>query len=232
MATRRQTQSTVLEKSDTRVLVVEDRRLVGESVRTVLDLAGIEAELVDEADLGTIEEAVARFQPSIAVVAVGIGAGSLTEQVIGRLSESGIPVVIMSGGSDRMRLARCVEEGAIAILDKQMDVDTLIALIRNAGAASTILARADRDRIADELREYRVMIRAQRRPLETLTRREREVLVELSRGNRATEIAHSSCVSISTVRSQIKSILIKLGVHSQVQAVALANQYNWFSTAD
>jgi DNA-binding CsgD family transcriptional regulator len=39
-------------------------------------------------------------------------------------------------------------------------------------------------------------------------------------------------VSISTVRSQIKSILQKLGVNSQLAAVAMARQAGWGGDPD
>jgi DNA-binding NarL/FixJ family response regulator len=48
-------------------------------------------------------------------------------------------------------------------------------------------------------------------------------------GASAEEIAKSSFVSLATVRSQIRSILEKLGVHSQVAAVAMAHRAHWES---
>jgi DNA-binding NarL/FixJ family response regulator len=60
-----------------------------------------------------------------------------------------------------------------------------------------------------------------------LTERERVVLAELMEGNCAEEIATAGFVSISTVRSQIKAILQKLGVNSQLAAVALARRADW-----
>ena len=53
------------------------------------------------------------------------------------------------------------------------------------------------------------------------------MLVELLEGHCAEEIAEVSFVSISTIRSQIKSILQKLGVNSQLAAVALARRSGW-----
>ena len=61
----------------------------------------------------------------------------------------------------------------------------------------------------------------------TLTDREQFVLAELLEGHCAEEIAKTAYVSISTVRSQIKSILQKLGVNSQLAAVALARRAGW-----
>jgi DNA-binding NarL/FixJ family response regulator len=63
--------------------------------------------------------------------------------------------------------------------------------------------------------------------LTRLTERERYVLTELMEGHCAEEIAGAASVSISTVRSQIKSILQKLGVGSQLAAVALARRAGW-----
>jgi DNA-binding NarL/FixJ family response regulator len=56
--------------------------------------------------------------------------------------------------------------------------------------------------------------------------------MDLTRGLLAKEIADRSFVSISTVRSQIKSILAKLGVRSQVQAIAVATQSHWFAVSE
>jgi DNA-binding NarL/FixJ family response regulator len=60
-----------------------------------------------------------------------------------------------------------------------------------------------------------------------LTDREEVVLSELLEGHCAEEIAKAAFVSISTIRSQIKSILQKLGVNSQLAAVALARRAGW-----
>ncbi len=62
----------------------------------------------------------------------------------------------------------------------------------------------------------------------SLTEREQIVLAELMEGYCAEDIAKRSFVSISTVRSQIKAILQKLGVNSQLAAVALARRAGWF----
>lgn len=57
-----------------------------------------------------------------------------------------------------------------------------------------------------------------------LTDREQEVLGELLAGRTATEIAAVERVSLATVRSHIRAVLSKLGVSSQLAAVALAHR--------
>jgi two-component system nitrate/nitrite response regulator NarL len=62
---------------------------------------------------------------------------------------------------------------------------------------------------------------------ERLTPKEREVLMGLMRGETAQQISRQSFVSLPTVRSQIRSILVKLGVSSQLGAVVLAYRSGW-----
>ena len=57
-----------------------------------------------------------------------------------------------------------------------------------------------------------------------LTRREREVLRRLARGQDTSQIADSLHISVSTVRSHSQRILRKLGAHSRAEAVSAAFQ--------
>ena len=70
------------------------------------------------------------------------------------------------------------------------------------------------------------------RRLDWLTDRERVVLSHLMDGLTAQEIADAEYVSICTVRSQITSILMKLGVRNQLAAVAYAHRACWASEED
>jgi DNA-binding NarL/FixJ family response regulator len=63
--------------------------------------------------------------------------------------------------------------------------------------------------------------------LDQLTVREREVLAHLMRGRTVREIATVGVVSEATVRTQVKAILAKLDVSSQIAAVGLAHQVGW-----
>ena len=60
--------------------------------------------------------------------------------------------------------------------------------------------------------------------LRRLTRRERDVLDRLQAGQPAAEIAAAYVVALATVRAHIRAILRKLGVPSQLAAVALAHR--------
>jgi DNA-binding CsgD family transcriptional regulator len=56
------------------------------------------------------------------------------------------------------------------------------------------------------------------------------VLAGLAQGQRAESLAAAAVVSEATVRSQIRSVLAKLGVNSQLEAVALVWKVGWLHT--
>ncbi len=66
-------------------------------------------------------------------------------------------------------------------------------------------------------------------PEPALTRRQRQILCLLAEGVRARQIAARLRLSETTVRNHIQAILLALGVHSQLEAVARAHT---FSLAD
>ena len=91
----------------------------------------------------------------------------------------------------------------------------------------SLIGRATREAMLDELRIERASLRRALSPFEQLTIREREVLAALVDGLSADEIAETQYVALTTVRSQIRSVLQKLGVRSQLAAVAHANRVGW-----
>jgi DNA-binding NarL/FixJ family response regulator len=60
-----------------------------------------------------------------------------------------------------------------------------------------------------------------------LTGREREIVLLLSNGYAALNIAAKLNLSHATVRNHIQNILRKLEVHSQVEAIAVAFRRGW-----
>lgn len=62
-------------------------------------------------------------------------------------------------------------------------------------------------------------------PIPELTRRQLQILGMIASGQRAKEIAHQLVLSETTVRNHIRAVLLELGAHSQLEAVAKARQF-------
>jgi DNA-binding CsgD family transcriptional regulator len=63
-------------------------------------------------------------------------------------------------------------------------------------------------------------------PCVPLSAREKQVLHLLAQARAACDIADNLCISVATVRNHIQTILRKLGVHSQREAVKLAQEHH------
>ena len=83
---------------------------------------------------------------------------------------------------------------------------------------STIVAGTEpaAGRVRDSIGELRIR---------TLTRRERELLGLLANGWSNRRIANECLLSPHTVRTRVQNVLVKLGVHSKLEAVAFAFEH-------
>ena len=125
----------------------------------------------------------------------------------------GVDVLAVSAGAGAGALAGCLEQGASVLFELNALPDELSTLGRT-GSLSTE-ATIDRDSPG---------MPAALQSLLQLTSSERRVLFYLTGGRSAQEIADELVISLATVRSHIRSILRKLGVRSQLAAVAMANR--------
>lgn len=211
-----------------RVLIVEDHGLLAESLALALRAEGADVSALVPASAEQILDVTAGCAPGVVLLDLELGGeiGDSTS-LIGPLSDLGALVVMLTGVSDRLRLAACLEAGAAGLLDKSMSFERLVQAVREVVDLGTLTTRGQRDAMLAELREQRAAAKARREPFERLTVREQQVLAELMKGRAAETIAKDAYVSLSTVRSQIRAILLKLDVNSQLAAVALAQERGW-----
>jgi DNA-binding NarL/FixJ family response regulator len=68
--------------------------------------------------------------------------------------------------------------------------------------------------------------------LRSLSERERQILALLARGYSNRRIADACFLSLNTVRTHVQNVLVKLGVHSKLEAAALAVRQGLVSIED
>jgi DNA-binding NarL/FixJ family response regulator len=210
------------------VLIVEDHELLAESLALALRREGFEVTIATGPTAEAVLETGRRLKPAVTLLDLNLGAELGTGlALIAPLTAEGARVVMCTGTTDRLELARCVEAGAIGLASKRDAFDGLLEMVRRALHGEQLLAAGEREELLAELHRHRVSERDRLAPFSSLTRREEAVLELLIEGHSAETIAAKSFVSLATVRSQIRSILQKLNVNTQLAAVALARRHGW-----
>ncbi len=130
--------------------------------------------------------------------------------------------VMLTASRDPDQAVEAARAGADGWVSKESSIDTLAHALRCAARGHASFPPEQLGRILTQLRAD--VGRAQRReePLAVLTPRERDVLMRLAQGHCPAEIAEELGVSAHTVRTHTNKIFTKLGVHTRLEAVAVA----------
>jgi DNA-binding NarL/FixJ family response regulator len=184
--------------AQTRVVLVDDHRAFSEALGMAVDL---QQDLRCVGVAATAKEGldlIARERPHVAIVDVVLPDLDGTE-VSRRVRElsPGTRVVVLTARNELAVMARAASAGACGFISKERPVAEILATIRAARMGEFF-----RDRSTLEL----------------------EVLSLLAEGRNVQEIAKILHLSIHTCRGSVKSILSKLDVHSQLEAVVKASR--------
>jgi DNA-binding NarL/FixJ family response regulator len=211
-----------------RVLIVDDQRLLADSLCLGLRLEGLEAEVAQITDRNDLVERLRANPPALVLLDLDLG-GALGDgaDLVAPCVAAGARVLVLSGTTSQLWIAAAVEQGACAAIDKSIPFDQMLLLVLSAARGGTLLAPAERERLLDQLRSHRVTRLRALAPFQSLSPREQQVLRALSVGLTVPRIAESWVVSEATVRSQVHAVLRKLAVKSQLEAVAAATHVGW-----
>lgn len=181
----------------------------------------------DELDVAGVLSVADRFRPDVALVDLNLGVDRSGMPIIGPLVGRGVAVVAFSAKNDELVIGQCLEAGAVGFLNKGEPFHVVIDYVSRVAAGEPVIAPAQREELLTKLREHRAASDKRLRAFQELSPRERAVLKGLLLGRSPQDIADDEYVSVKTIRSQIESIYRKLGVRSQLAAVALAREVGW-----
>jgi DNA-binding NarL/FixJ family response regulator len=216
------------DQCEARVVIVDDHGLLAQSLTFALRAEGLQVERCSEISSEGIVGTVERCRPELVLLDLDVG-GELGTSLglIPHLTAQGVNVVMLTGVTDRVRLAQCVHAGAVGIIAKSEPFETLIAGVKHALETHSLISPGQREEHLAELRRHDAAERERLALFEQLTRREAQVRSAMLDGLTADQIAAEWVVAISTVRSQIRNLLVKLGVNSQLSAVVMAQKAGW-----
>ena len=125
-------------------------------------------------------------------------------------------ILVLSSFGDSKQVSGAIQAGASGYLLKDSSPDDLLQAIRSVFRGNLFLPQA----LAGELVQPQRAIVAP----DQLTERETDVLRLLVQGQSNKEIASNLNVSMTTVRSHVSNILMKLGVSNRTQAALVAQE--------
>lgn len=202
------------------VVLVDDHPILMIGLSQGLALRSIDVTCVEPRSAAEVLDHVLTEKPELVVMDYAMPGVESTAHLVAAIVELGCRVMMLSGSDDRIALAQCLQAGAEAVVSKDESVQGILDEICDANAGQPIRPSYRVAQLA-ELRAYASEQQARRAGLLALTPREREVLDLMLEGMNAQNIASAQVVSIATIRTQIKAILTKLGVTSQLEAVAM-----------
>ena len=205
------------------VLLVDDDDLMRAGLKAVLSSdAGVE--VVGEAGSGRqAVERVRALRPDLVLMDLrmpdldGIAA---TRELTAASPD--VKVVILTTFEQDDYIFGALNAGASGFLLKRSDPEELLAAIHTVAAGDSLLSPSVTRTVIDRMARQPTPEIGPSRLLDSLTPREREVLVLLARGLSNSEIAAELVIEESTVKTHVKRILMKLRMRDRIQAVVFA----------
>lgn len=207
-----------MSEKKTHVLIVEDHQVVAE---------GLAALINDQRDMtvvghaGSVADSIARtveLKPDLVVVDFRLtdGTGADAATAIRQVRPETKLIFLTREDSDAARFA-ALESGASAFIHKSRAAQEVVEAIRVVAGGGSLFTPRSIAQLLSSRREVESQ-------LERLTAREKEVLRLMAEGTSSREIAKDLGISYTTVRTHIRSLGSKLGVHSKLEAIVKARE--------
>ena len=209
----------------TTLLIADDHKILTDALAMVVER---DASLSMVAPpVHTAEEAVEisrRERPEVVLMDIVFKGGMNGIEATRRIKEASprTKVVIMTAHDDERLLVDAVEAGASGFLGKDEAADEVLAAAKAAADGEVLIDPATLTRLLHQVAREREARRDAMALFDALTEREREILGLLAEGMRNDDIAQKLYISPQTVQTHVRNLLAKLGVHSKLEAVALA----------
>jgi len=196
-------------KSEPTVFVVDDNVSVCQSMRALLESAGLAVETFTSS-----EEFLAVYDPArpgclVLDVRLRDGKSGLDLQDELRRRKAMLPIIVLTGHGNVPTSVRALKAGAVDFLQKPAPPKVLL---------ERVLAAIETDRQARAATTEHARVIEQ---LARLTPREREVMELLVAGKTSKEIAEALHLSVRTVEGHRSMVFLKMDVSSAAQLVSI-----------
>jgi len=141
-----------------------------------------------------------------------------------RALSPGLPIVVFTANHDMDLLHEALAQGADGVALKTEGIDEVERLLRRVCALpfKNVHGRTGPDKAWSQRARATMQRQSNRLGTQALTQKEQEVMSRLARGESTAAVAAGLGVSVSTVRTHLQHLYVKLDVHSRLELVAYA----------
>jgi DNA-binding NarL/FixJ family response regulator len=201
-----------------RVVVADDQEIVRTGLTMILD-AQPDIDVVGAAADGrTAVELARRLRPDVCLLDIrmpGLDGIEATRILAGPDVADPLAVVVITTFDHDEYVYAALRAGARGFLLKDAGPALLTQAVRAAAAGDALIAPNVTTRLLAAFAGSAPA--APRQPVDPLTEREEQVLAAVARGRTNSEIAAELHITLSTVKSHVTSLMLKLGVRNRVE---------------
>ena len=199
------------------VMIVDDHRLLADGVARSLELND-NIEVVGIADdIASGRRLASDERPDVALLDYSLPSGDGIELAIElRAAYPGIRLVMLTAQTDPSLISRAVHANMDGFVCKTATTQELIDAVVSVSTGGAAFRQSDLKAVLDHANASTA--NAGR----GLSKRELQVLQQIATGRSTAEVSSLLFVSPNTIRTHVRSILMKFDAHSKLEAVAIA----------
>ena len=207
-----------------KILLIDDHHLFRSGLKFLLDQQS-DFEVIGEASDGLEGIKLAeQLKPDVVLLDLDMPVMHGREALPQLLSTNpDLAVLMLTVSEDAADLSDCMRLGARGYLLKNIKADFLLDSIHKAIDGDSVLSPEMTSKLIAQFRTTPTP--SENAGIETLTPREREILMWLAKGVSNKTIARELDVTESTVKVHVQNLLKKLHLHSRVQAAVYAVEH-------
>jgi DNA-binding NarL/FixJ family response regulator len=208
------------------IAIVEDHLVLVEALELLLNSEG-DIRIAGCADnFSEGREMLQTVKPDVLILDVGLPDGNGLDLIpIVKSCTPNTKIIILSCLTDENTLIRAIDSGITGFISKGSSLSKLLSTIRKVAQGEIVLPSSLLYGLLKRYPRDKAVVSADEQIWEHLTPREQEVLTHLARGNSGDDIARHLHIAPLTVRTHVRNLMSKLGVHSRLEAVAFGLKY-------
>jgi DNA-binding NarL/FixJ family response regulator len=202
------------------VSMIEDHQILVDSLSLMLRYESDIDFLGSASSISKGHSLIKETTPDVLLLDVGLPDGNGLDLIpeVNQISPE-TNIVVLTSMSDEATLMRVVDSGISGFVSKNSELSELMETIRKAADGDIVMPTSLLVGLLMRLPRDKAAAYQEEKGWERLTMREQEVLELLATGKTGAEIAEELHIAPLTVRTHIRNLMSKLGVHSRLEAV-------------